>query len=141
MEPALAELKERAERAELVGRFAQAIALQIDLPHVLAESIARTRELCDADGASLLLIDEDGFLYFDQVSGPVNEGLQRVRLRPGQGIAGRVAMTATPHLRGTVISCRPPGGSSRRCRATAPSRRACAARTRGRGSRAPRGAA
>src|SRR5688500_18794309 len=93
-----AELTERAERAELVSRFAQSIALQIALPQVLAESIAKTRELCDADGASLLLIDEEGFLYFDQVSGPAAKGMQRVRLKPGQGIAGKVAMTAEPTL-------------------------------------------
>jgi two-component system, NtrC family, sensor kinase len=88
-------LQERAESAERVSRFAQSIALQIDLPHVVAETIARTRDLCDADGASLLLLDpETGELTFDEVAGGAGNRIRQVRLPPGQGIAGHVARTA-----------------------------------------------
>ncbi|HYX93116.1 MAG TPA: GAF domain-containing protein, partial [Myxococcaceae bacterium] len=96
-------LRERAESAELVSRFAQSIALQIDLPHVASETIARTRDLCDADGASLLLVDPaTGELTFDEVAGGAGERIRQVRLRPGQGIAGHVARTAEPVLVPTV---------------------------------------
>lgn len=93
------DLRERAECAELVSRFAQSIAMQIDLPHVVEEAIARTRDLCDADGASLLLVDPlTGELSFDVVASAAAGTLQRRRLKRGQGIAGAVARTAEPLL-------------------------------------------
>ncbi|MGQ0505635.1 MAG: ATP-binding protein [Myxococcaceae bacterium] len=92
-------LVERAESAERVSRFAQSIATQLDLPHVMDEAMKRARELCEADGASLLLIDhQTGELYFDTVSGGAGGTLERVRLQPGQGVAGRCASRATSIL-------------------------------------------
>jgi signal transduction histidine kinase len=96
-------LVERAESAERVGRFAKSIALQIDLPRVVAETIARTRDLCDADGASLLLVDPaTGELTFDEVAGGAGQRIHKLRLRPGQGIAGHVARTAEAILVASV---------------------------------------
>jgi len=90
---------ERLRRAELVGKAAQTIAAQMDLPNVLQEAMARTRELCEADAASLLLVDgETGELCFDVVSGGAGGGIEKLRLRPGEGVAGRVASTAQPVL-------------------------------------------
>lgn len=90
-------LLERARAAELVGRFAQSIATQLTVPDVIREAIARTRDLCDASGASLLLIDETtGELFFDAVAGGAEAEMRRVRLKPGEGVAGRVAHTAQP---------------------------------------------
>ncbi len=92
-------LLERAQSAELVSRFAQSIATQIELPHVIREAMQRTRELCEADGAALLLIDaKTGELCFDTVSGGAGGTIQEIRLRPGQGIAGKVATRAEPML-------------------------------------------
>ncbi len=92
-------LLERAESAELVSRFAQSIATQLDLPHVIGEAMRRTRELCDADGASLLLIDHaTGELCFDTVEGGAGGTMQQIRLKPGQGVAGKVALGAKPML-------------------------------------------
>jgi two-component system NtrC family sensor kinase len=48
---------DRAHAASLVSRFAQSIALQLTVDQVVTEAIARTRDLCDADGATLLLVD------------------------------------------------------------------------------------
>ncbi|HEX9507441.1 MAG TPA: hypothetical protein VF947_03490, partial [Myxococcales bacterium] len=57
-------------RAELTNRFAQAIARQLDLPLLFEEAIARTAELCNADGSSLILVDQKtGELRFEMLSG------------------------------------------------------------------------
>ncbi len=88
-----------ANRTELARRFAQSIALQIELPNVFQEAIARSRELCEADGASLILVDQDtGELRFDTLSGQASNPLHQVRLRPGQGIAGKAASEAMSQL-------------------------------------------
>ena len=92
-------LLERVESAERISRFAQSIATRIDLPDTIQEAIRRTRELCDSDGASLLLVDPaSGDLFLDTVSGPQSQNMQSLRLRPGQGIAGKVAQQATSCL-------------------------------------------
>src|SRR5438132_6614557 len=63
-------LLERAQSAELVSRFAQAIATQFTLPQIVATAMVKARDLVDADGAALLLVDPaTGDLVFDFVSG------------------------------------------------------------------------
>ncbi len=85
--------------ADRVNEFAQAIASKFTLPELVKEAIARTRELCDADGASLLLVDpETGALAFDTIDGSGEGKIERVRLRKGQGVAGKVALEARPRL-------------------------------------------
>ncbi len=96
---AVGEEAERLHTATQVSRFAQSIALQLDLQQVLSESISRVRELCDADGARLLLRDpESGGLTFDVVSGTGGGRIEKVRLAPGEGIAGEVARLREPLL-------------------------------------------
>lgn len=76
-------LEEREITAELVGRYAQSVALQLDLPHMVQEAVARTRDLCDADGAEVLLVQpETGVLALGE--------------EPARGIAQHVARTAAP---------------------------------------------
>jgi two-component system, NtrC family, sensor kinase len=86
--------------ADRVSEFAQAIASKFTLPELIREAISKTRELCDADGASLLLIDpETGTLCFDTVDGGGDgRSIERVRLSKGQGVAGKVALEARPRL-------------------------------------------
>jgi C4-dicarboxylate-specific signal transduction histidine kinase len=87
--------REHIEAVELVNEFAQAIACQGDTARIIAEAIARTRDLCEADGASLLTVDpETGELRFQTASGERAHRMVDLRLAPGQGIAGRVAQTA-----------------------------------------------
>jgi signal transduction histidine kinase/GAF domain-containing protein len=82
-----------------VNRFAQAIATQFTLPDLTHVAIARTRELCEAEGASLLLVDgATGELCFDAVDGSAAGSLQRVRLQRGVGVAGKVAVEGRPRL-------------------------------------------
>ncbi|MFL5321695.1 MAG: ATP-binding protein [Myxococcaceae bacterium] len=89
----------RARIAEAVNDFAQGIALKLSMPELVQEAICRTRELLDADGASLLLVDPaTGELCFEEVDGEAADGLRTVRLKPGHGVAGRVAVSTTPLL-------------------------------------------
>lgn len=86
-------------RAEQTNRFAQSIARQVDLPQVFEEAISRTRQLCNADGASLILVDrETGELRFEMLSGTKSKHLRGIRLKPGQGVAGQVALEARSQL-------------------------------------------
>ncbi|HEX4622048.1 MAG TPA: ATP-binding protein [Myxococcaceae bacterium] len=95
--PVIRVLNERMETIALVDEFAQAIARQGDLRRVVAEAIARTRDLCEADGASLLLVDnETGELHFEAVAGERADRVVQIRLAPGKGIAGKVARSAAP---------------------------------------------
>jgi two-component system NtrC family sensor kinase len=96
----------RAQGAELVSRFAQAIASQFALPQIVSMAMAKTRELCEAEGASLLLVDQTtGELCFDVVNGSGEGSIEKCRLKAGQGIAGKVALQAMPWLVPDVRQC------------------------------------
>lgn len=85
--------------AARISEFAQAIAAQFTLPELVRVAITKTRELCDAEGASLLLIEPStGGLYIDTVAGEGKGMLERIQLPRGRGVAGRVAVEATPRL-------------------------------------------
>jgi signal transduction histidine kinase len=92
--------------ADRVNEFAQAIASKFTLPELVREAIVRARELCDADGASLLLVDQEtGALCFDTVDGGAEGKIERVRLARGQGVAGKVAVEARPRLVPHAAEC------------------------------------
>jgi hypothetical protein len=92
--------------ADRVNEFAQAIASKFTLPELVREAIVRARELCDADGASLLLVDQEtGALCFDTVDGGAEGKIERVRLARGQGVAGKVAVEARPRLVPHAADC------------------------------------
>jgi two-component system, NtrC family, sensor kinase len=87
-----------AGSAARVSQFAQVIAEQFALPDLVKVAINKTRELCEAEGASLLLIEPStGGLYIDTTDGG-GDGLERVQLPRGKGVAGRVAAEARPRL-------------------------------------------
>lgn len=88
----------------------------IDLDALLAEVVEKTKELLDAEGCSVILLDDGGReLYFPFVS-PESSGvadkLRRVRMPADKGIAGAVVQTgqsllvadvrADPRFYGTV---------------------------------------
>ncbi len=95
-----------ASSLERINRFSQAIATQFTLPALMQMAISKTRELCEADGASLLLVDaQTGELYFDTIDGGATSQIDRVRLARGRGIAGKVAIEATARLVANVQEC------------------------------------
>lgn len=67
---------------------------ELDIDDLLAELVARTRELVDADTAAILLVDPTGReLVATAASGLDEEG---VRIPVGQGFAGRIAASGRP---------------------------------------------
>ncbi len=94
-----AALLECALSAKLINRIAQAIAAQRSVSDLIATAIEHTRALCDADGASLLLLDGDTMeLSFDRVEGPGAGRIEHVKIAAGRGVAGRVAREREPVL-------------------------------------------
>ena len=78
--------------AHRISQFAQVIAEQFTLLELVEVAITKTRELCEAEGASLLLVEPStGGLSFDTVSGAGSDAIERVQLPRGKGIAGKVA--------------------------------------------------
>ncbi len=94
-----AALLECALSAKLVNRMAQGIAAQRSVSDLVRVAIEHTRALCDACGASLLLIDPvTEELCFDRIDGAGAGKLEQVRIAAGAGIAGRVARERQPVL-------------------------------------------
>jgi two-component system NtrC family sensor kinase len=98
-----------------ISQLAQVIAEQFALPELVKVAMAKTRELCEADGASLLLIDPStGGLAFDTVDGEGSGKIERVQLPRGRGVAGKVAVEARPRLVEDAQTCPDFDGSADR---------------------------
>lgn len=84
--------------AARIGSFAQVIAQQFAMPDLVQVAVAETKTICDADGASLLLVDaQTGGLFFDTVEGGA-ANIGRISLSRGQGVAGQVALQGRARL-------------------------------------------
>jgi len=100
-----AALLEYALSAKLVNKIAQAIAAQRTVHDLIKTAVEHTRALCEADGASLLLLDQEtGELSFDRVEGAGAGRIEHVKIAAGRGIAGRVARERQPLLVSDVRS-------------------------------------
>ncbi len=94
-----AALLECALSAKLVNKIAQAIAAQRSVCDLIKTAVEHTRALCEADGASLLLLDSETMeLSFDRVEGAGAGRIEHVKIAPGRGIAGQVAREREPLL-------------------------------------------
>lgn len=88
-------LEQRLKISEQVARFAQSIVSQLDLPHVVAETVARICDLCDADRASVLLVDpQTGQLLEAGPEERLEEGLRLLRAEDTHALAWQVAREA-----------------------------------------------
>lgn len=91
--------------ASRINQFAQVIAEQFALPELIKVAMTKTRELCEAEGASLLLIEPStGGLYIDTVEGGAL-GIERIHLPRGKGVAGRVAVEGRARLVEDAQTC------------------------------------
>jgi len=93
--------RERSLEAKLttVRRFAFEVASEVLTPGVRRVAVRHAAELCQADGATLFLLDSQTLeLTFDVVDGAHGDALVERRLAPGQGLAGRVAHMRLPLL-------------------------------------------
>lgn len=101
-----AALLECALSAKLVNKIAQAIAAQRSVSDLIKTAVEHTRALCEADGASLLLLDPDTReLTFERVEGGAAGRIEQVTIAAGRGIAGRVARDREPMLVADVHAC------------------------------------
>ncbi|WP_029210628.1 helix-turn-helix domain-containing protein [Arsenicicoccus bolidensis] len=96
----------RRRTAELgvVNDLSQQLARLHDPTDVLREVARRARLQLGADVAYLMLPDTDGTLPIQYVDGALGHGLRRTRLRPGEGIGGRVFETGQAFWSGDYLT-------------------------------------
>ncbi len=84
----------------------KAIVSDLDSGRLFDIILGRLTELIPADNWSLMLIDhETGELCFNLCAGINTEELKNTRLKPGEGIAGRVALEQKPVIIEDVAAC------------------------------------
>ena len=82
----------RLEHLHTLRDMAELINSSLGLKEIRTRAIEATTKVLHAEGASLLLKNEEtGELFFDVVTGKKAEKLKRIRLKKGAGIAGWVA--------------------------------------------------
>jgi len=84
-------------RLTLLEDVARLVATGSDLERLLHRILALCESVVEAEAASVLLIDErSGELVFAAATGEKADHVRRVRLRPGEGIAGWVVEHGEP---------------------------------------------
>jgi GAF domain-containing protein/FixJ family two-component response regulator len=92
-------IQRRAEELGLLAEVGQAISSTLDLEQALTLVMERVNSMLKVEAGSLLLVDGDGGeLVFQIALGEKSEHVKPLRLKMGQGIAGRVAQTGRPLL-------------------------------------------
>jgi PAS domain S-box-containing protein len=85
------ETKERLMRLESLRTIDKAISSSFDLSFVLAIILEQAKERLDVDAACILLYDGSAdVLKFAANIGFLSDALRHTRLRPGEGLAGKV---------------------------------------------------
>ena len=92
----------KAELLQALHEVVESYNLTIDTDELFIRMLEIALGVTDADGGSLMLVDpESGDLRIRVAVGIEPELWPKIRLRPGEGIAGRVAEEGRPlHLRG-----------------------------------------
>lgn len=91
--------QQRAEQLALLNEVGQAISSTVDLEQALTLVMERVNSMLKVEAGSLLLVDEEaGELVFQIALGEKSEAVKPLRLKMGQGIAGRVAQSGNPLL-------------------------------------------
>jgi GAF domain-containing protein len=92
-------VERRAEELGLLNEVGQALSTTLDLEQALTLIMERINSILRVEAGSLLLTDEEaGELVFQIALGEKSDQVKPLRLRIGQGIAGRVAETGQPLL-------------------------------------------
>jgi signal transduction histidine kinase len=87
-----AQSQRQLEELESVTQAARAVVSSLDSNHVLTRIMEEVTTRLDSEAAALLLLDSvRQELEFSAVAGPKSAGLQGMRLKVGQGVAGWVA--------------------------------------------------
>ncbi len=85
------------EKLHMIMEFSALINASLDSNRVRDRAIEAASRLVEADAGSLLLVDPDtGELFFEVATGEKGDKLKQIRLQPGEGIAGWVALHKQP---------------------------------------------
>lgn len=92
-------VERRAEELALLNEVGQALSSILDLEHALTLIMERVNAMFRVEAGSILLVDEEAEeLVFQIALGEKAEYVKPLRLKIGQGVAGRVAQTGQPLL-------------------------------------------
>jgi putative nucleotidyltransferase with HDIG domain len=84
-------LEGRLKKLELFKNISKEISSTLDLPKLLEEIMQSTKAAIGAEACSVLMYDEaTGNLVFEVALGKKGEDVEKIRIKPGQGIAGWV---------------------------------------------------
>jgi signal transduction histidine kinase len=97
LEQSEAALQRKVAETRTLYQLGQEITAQVALEPTLQLIVTRARELLQAEYSVLALRQGPSDTFaFQAYSGALPEGVTGVRFRPGEGLSGRVAMTAMP---------------------------------------------
>ena len=92
-------LEERLARLEIYKQVSMAIASTLDLQELLEKIMPLAKSILHAEACSVLLHDEKtGELVFTVALGKKTKGLNKISIKPGQGICGWVYEQKKPLL-------------------------------------------
>jgi signal transduction histidine kinase len=92
------ERERRSRELAMLNEIGRAVTSSLDLKEVLALLLDRARQALDAEACSVALLDDKGGLVFHHAEGEGAEAVIGLRLKSGQGIAGRVAQSGQSAL-------------------------------------------
>ncbi len=91
------DLEKRIKELSVFHEVGRTLTSTLDLNQVLQTIMEKISSFFRPDTWSLLLLDENtGELYFEIAIGEASDTLKQVRLKPGEGIAGWVALHGEP---------------------------------------------
>lgn len=83
-------------RYRLILDLAREVTAQRDLSAVLDETFVALRKVLDFGGGSIALVDDDGWISFAATDPPATPEAMAMRIRVGDGVAGRIVQTGEP---------------------------------------------
>jgi signal transduction histidine kinase len=93
------QLRQRIGELDLLFEIEREASTSLDLDELLDRLLQRAIQLGDAEGGSVLLRDaRSGALYFRATRGARGEPPRHVRLEPGEGLVGWVALQKQPAI-------------------------------------------
>ena len=92
-------LKKKDAQLSTWGELSHALIANFDLPRLLDLIVSTAIEVTNADRGSVMLLDEaDGTLTIKAAKGITEDVVTSTKVKLGEGIAGRVALTGRPLL-------------------------------------------
>lgn len=91
------QLQRKAQETEALYQIGMEISSLLPVNQVIEQVVSHSRQLLQADRAGLALLDEDSQeIHWRIFLGGEEEAFKKIRLKPGQGVAGRVISRGKP---------------------------------------------